>query len=367
MTDWYRIENEDEIPSPTILIYPERIRENLRRMIAQAGGVERLRPHVKTHKLPQVIAMKRELGIDKFKVSTIAEAEMTAQAGGADILLAHQPSGPNIGRLRQLMERCPDPRFSAIVDDRGNVERISQRMQAAGQRLPVLLDLDVGMHRTGIAIDRAADLYRRVCELPGVQPAGLHAYDGHLYDADHGVLEAKAAAAFADVWILRDELLAAGLPVPVVVASGTPTFPILARQAQVEVGCGTTALWDYGQSLISPDLDFLNAAVLLTRVISKPGENRLCLDLGHKAVASEMTPPRVWLFDLEQVEFITHSEEHLVVQTPSASRYAVGEAVYGIPRHICPTMALHQEVWEVQDRRAGAPWPVVARARKITI
>jgi len=367
MTDWFRIENADEIPSPTILIYPDRIRENLRRMIAQAGGVERLRPHVKTHKLPQVIAMKRELGIDKFKVSTIAEAEMTAQAGGADILLAHQPCGPNIGRLLQLMQKFPATQFSAIVDDRANLERISQTMQSANEVLPVLIDLDVGMHRTGIALDRAADLYRQLCRLPGVKPGGLHAYDGHLYHSDHAVLEANAAAAFAGVWKLRDQLRAEGLPVPVVVASGTPTFPILAREAEVEVGCGTTALWDYGQSLLSPDLDFLNAAVLLTRVISKPGENRLCLDLGHKAVASEMTHPRVWLFGLDEVEFITHSEEHLVVQSPSASQFAVGQEVYGLPRHICPTMALHQEVWEVQDRRAVAPWPVIARARKITI
>ena len=96
MSDWFRISNEDDVPSPAVLLYPERIEENLRRMIAGAGGVDRLRPHVKTHKLPQVIALKLRAGITKFKTATIAEAEMTAAASGRDVLLAYQPVGPNI-------------------------------------------------------------------------------------------------------------------------------------------------------------------------------------------------------------------------------------------------------------------------------
>ena len=88
MTQWYSIDNEDDVSSPALLIYPDRIQENLRRMIESAGDVSRLRPHVKTHKIPQIIAMKRGVGIDKFKTSTIAEAEMTASAGGKDVFLA---------------------------------------------------------------------------------------------------------------------------------------------------------------------------------------------------------------------------------------------------------------------------------------
>ncbi|MCA8984061.1 MAG: D-TA family PLP-dependent enzyme [Planctomycetaceae bacterium] len=367
MPSWYEIENADQIPSPTILLYPDRIRENLLRMIQQAGDVNRLRPHVKTHKLPQVVALKRELGIHKFKASTIAEAEMTAAAGGEDILLAYQPTGPNIARLLRLIETFPASRFSSIVDDADNLRQISAAAVASGHTVPLLVDLDVGMQRTGIVPERAAELYRLLQELPGVSPAGLHAYDGHLHDVDHEKLERSAQAAFAPVWELRAQLLAEGLPVPVVVASGTPTFPILLQQGGVEVGCGTTVLWDFGQPQISPDLDFLNAAVLLTRVISKPRGSRLCLDLGHKSVASEMPQPRVRLFGLEEAQVVGHNEEHLVLETPLASRYRVGDVVYGIPRHICPTMALHQEVWPVQNRQALEPWPVVARVRRITL
>lgn len=367
MSEWYKIENAGEIPSPTLLVYPDRVLENLSRMIQQAGGAERLRPHVKTHKMPQIIAMKRELGIRKFKVSTIAEAEMTAAEGGEDILLAHQPSGPNIGRLLQLIRLFPGTRFSAIVDDAENARRISEAAVAAGALVPLRVDLNVGMNRTGIIPERAAELYRLLNELPGIQPDGLHAYDGHLHSIDHDQLERSAEAVFESVKKLQQQLESEGLPVSGIVASGTPTFAILAQHDGVEVGAGTTVLWDFGQPILSPDLDFLNAAVLLTRVISKPAEDRLCLDLGHKSVAAEMPQPRARFFGLEEAELVSQSEEHLVLKTEKAGNYQVGDVIYGLPRHICPTVALHQEVWVVRDGRAEETWPVVARTRKITV
>ena len=104
---WYTVENVAEIPSPSLLVYPDRIRDNLRQMITLVGGASSFRPHVKTHKMPQIIKMKLELGITKFKASTIAEAEMTADAGGKDILLAYQPVGPNVARFIQLTKKFP--------------------------------------------------------------------------------------------------------------------------------------------------------------------------------------------------------------------------------------------------------------------
>ncbi|MBU3738094.1 MAG: D-TA family PLP-dependent enzyme [Rhodoferax sp.] len=360
--------NADQIPTPTVLLYPDRIERNLQRMIELAGGAERLRPHVKTHKLAPIIAMKRAAGIDRFKVSTIAEAEMTAEAGGSDILLAHQPTGPNIGRLMELMRRYPRTRFATLVDDAGNLSALSAAALQQGLILNLYLDLNVGMNRTGIVPDDAARaLYRTLCQTPGVVACGLHAYDGHLHNPDSGVLAQAVDDAFAPVWALRDQLRAEGLPVPGMIASGTPTFALLAQHEGVEVGAGTTVLWDFGQEAICPEHRMLNAALLLTRIISKPTPDRLCLDLGHKAVASEMPHPRVRLLGLEDAVPVTHSEEHLVVQTPRATEYRVGDVVYGIPRHICPTMALHSEVWAVRDGRAAERWTVTARARRITI
>jgi D-serine deaminase-like pyridoxal phosphate-dependent protein len=368
---WYEIANAAEVASPTVLVHTDRVEHNLRRMIELVGGdTTRLRPHVKTHKLAPIVAMKLAHGIRKFKVSTIAEAEMTAQAGGPDILLAHQPSGPGIGRLIALMQAHPQVRWSTLVDDADNLAAIGAAAHAAGLTLELYVDLNVGMNRTGIVPgDAAAALYAQLCRTPGVAAGGRHAYDGHLRDPDDAVLEHLVRATFAPVWALRERLLAQGLPVPRLVASGTPTFAIMARTpgVEVEVGAGTTALWDFGQEAVCPSHRMRHAAVLMARVISKPTPDRLCLDLGHKAVGSEMAHPRVQLFGLEDAQAVVHSEEHLVLQTPRAAQYHVGDVVYGLPRHVCPTMALHSEVWAVRDGRAAERWPVTARARRLTI
>jgi len=186
---WYRIADAESVASPALLVHPDTIEENLRRMIAMAGAADRLRPHVKTHKLPQVIALELRHGITKFKVATIAEAEMTAAAGGTDILLAYPTIGPNAGRLAELVTRFPQVRFRAIADSDEGVAALGAAATAAGVTIDVLIDLDVGMHRTGIAPGPAAvALYRRIATTPGLVPGGLHAYDGHLHDADHARL-----------------------------------------------------------------------------------------------------------------------------------------------------------------------------------
>jgi D-serine deaminase-like pyridoxal phosphate-dependent protein len=275
--------------------------------------------------------------------------------------------GPTPARLAALSRAFPATTFRAIADCPEGVGRLAVAARAAGTTLDVLVDLNVGMDRTGIAPGPTAGaLYRTIAKTPGLSPGGLHAYDGHLHDTDATRLEAAVEAAFAPVWRLRDELLAAGLPVPRMVASGTPTFRILARRPELELGAGTPLLWDAGQPLICPDLDFLHAAVLLTRVVSRPAADRLCLDVGHKAVASEMPHPRLVLLGLEDAEFVGHNEEHLVIRTPRAADYPVGTVVYAIPRHVCPTVNLHAEALPVVAGRVVDRWPVVARTRRIT-
>src|SRR5438445_9669770 len=102
MSDWFAGQNAGEVPSPALLLYPDRVRENIRRMIRIAGGTKRLRPHIKTHKLAEVVRMQLEAGITKYKCATIAEAEMAAGAGAQDILLAYPIVGPNVTRLLEL-------------------------------------------------------------------------------------------------------------------------------------------------------------------------------------------------------------------------------------------------------------------------
>ncbi len=105
----------------------------------------------------------------------------------------------------------------------------------------------------------------------------------------------------------------------------------------------------------------------MCHVISKPGDNLICVDLGHKAIASENPHPRVTLLGLEDAKAIQQSEEHLVLETPLAGNYKVGDCIYGIPRHICPTVALYMSAVVVENQRATTTWRITARDRKITI
>jgi D-serine deaminase-like pyridoxal phosphate-dependent protein len=365
---WYEIANADDTPSPALLFYPERIVENIRRMIAIAGGTERLRPHMKTHKSAEVVQLHIAQGITKFKCATVAEAEMVASCGAAEVLLAYQPVGPNAQRLCELIRKLPKTRFATVVDDDGALRRLSETARKESVTVEVLLDVDCGQHRTGIEPgERAFDLYKLACSLPGIQPGGLHAYDGHIHDRDVKARATACEEAFAPVAALCARIAKADLPCPRVVAGGTPTFPFHAKRENVECSPGTCVLWDWGYSTNLPDLEFLHSATLLTRVVSKPIANRLCLDLGHKAVASEMPHPRVYLPDLSDGKPVAHNEEHLVIETPRAGEFSVGAALYGIPWHVCPTVALHSEAAVVKAGRVEGNWKIEARARRLSV
>jgi D-serine deaminase-like pyridoxal phosphate-dependent protein len=363
---WHEFANVADVDSPALLIYPERAEENVRRMIAIAGGPERLCPHVKTHKLAELVQIQMARGITKFKCATIAEAEMVASCGAAEAVLAHQPVGPKVQRFIQLVRTFPRTSFVTIADDENTIRAMSKAAVQAGVTIKLLLDLDCGMHRSGIAPgSEAAALYRLMASLPGLEAQGFHAYDGHIDDKDVALRARNCEEAFAAVAALRHEL--ADLPVPRIIAGGTPTFPIHARRPDVECSPGTSIFWDDGYTNQCPDLDFLNAALILTRVISKPGDNRLCLDLGHKAIAAEKPHPRVQLLNLPDAKAVTHSEEHLVVETSHANEFSVGDVLYGMPRHICPTVALHAEAVVIKNGVAETRWKVAARDRRLTI
>ena len=148
---WCVVANVHDVPSPALLIYPDRVEANIRRMVGIAGGARRLRPHIKTHKLPEVIQMQLAHGISRFKTATIAETEMVAECGAPDVLLAYQPVGPNLARLVELVRRFPGTRFSVIADDPGVLQALSGACNEARIVLDVLLDIDCGMHRTGLS------------------------------------------------------------------------------------------------------------------------------------------------------------------------------------------------------------------------
>lgn len=365
--NWYRIENEAEIDSPALLIYPDRIVENIRRMIVMAGSADRLRPHIKTHKMAEIIQMQLKMGLTRFKCATIAEAEILARCGAPDVLLAYQPIGPKLQRLINLARYYPATRFSVLADDAEALQQMADTCVATEYPLIVYIDLDVGMHRTGIAPEGARSLYELIASLPHLSFGGLHVYDGHIRDTDIVLRRERCDAGFAQVETLRTAWVEAGISIPEIICGGTPTFPIHAQREGVILSPGTVVLWDGGYSRMMPDLDFLHAAVVLTRVISKPGKDRLCLDLGHKSIAAENPHPRVYLENMDKIEFLGQSEEHLVLSCANREAWSVGDAVYGIPHHICPTTALYEAVQVVRDGQVQETWSVEARARKLEV
>jgi D-serine deaminase-like pyridoxal phosphate-dependent protein len=366
MSSWFRVETPETLLSPSLVIDRGLVRRNLEAMIAMARGADRLRPHVKTHKMPAIIRLGESLGIRKHKCATIAEAEMIADAGGTDVLLAYPTVGPNIARLAALVRNKPGTVFRTLADDPGALRALSDGLNGLARPLPVLIDLEIGMGRTGIAPgDEAIALYELVDRLPNLKPDGLHAYDGQIHDNDPKDRAASARRGIEQTLAVRDRLLSKGLPVPRLVMGGTPTFPVHATSEADGLECspGTSALHDVGYLNRYPDLPFIPAAGLLTRVISRPRPGRLCLDLGHKAVAADPVGARLILPELADATIVGQSEEHLVVDTPLADRYPPGHPFLAFPIHICPTCALHRRAYVVENGQLVDEWEVAARDR----
>jgi D-serine deaminase-like pyridoxal phosphate-dependent protein len=174
-------------------------------------------------------------------------------------------------------------------------------------------------------------------------------------------------AAFASVDALRKRIVQAGYPEPVIIAGGSPTFPIHARRDHVECSPGTFIYWDKGYSDLCPEQGFLPAAVLATRVVSLPDAGKLCLDLGHKSVASENALfERVFFLHAPELKPVGQSEEHLVVEAGVGHSYKVGDVLYGLPFHICPTVALYERALTIENGQLSGEWHAIARDRKIT-
>jgi D-serine deaminase-like pyridoxal phosphate-dependent protein len=366
--NWYQITNANEVNSPALLVYPDRIEANIRKTIEIAGGVDHLRPHVKTHKMSEIIRLQMKYGISKFKCATISEAEMVASCGAADILIAMQPVGPNVERFFKLKQEFNGQKISCIADNEEVIIQLSDMARKTGLVTHVWLDINNGMNRTGVIPgEKAARLFKRIMDSPMLNAEGLHVYDGHIHEPDLPKRKQICAESFVSVQSLIDELKNEGISPVKIVAGGTPTFPIHAEHKNSELSPGTLLLWDWGYSSSFMDMNFSHAAVLLTRIISKPGKDLICLDLGHKAVASEMPQPRVKILDIQKYSIINHNEEHMVIRTPEADKHRIGEVIYCIPVHICPTVDRYDTVYVVNEHNVTGKWNVEARRRMITL
>jgi D-serine deaminase-like pyridoxal phosphate-dependent protein len=236
-------------------------------------------------------------------------------------------------------------------------------------RVPIYIDLNVGQNRTGIdAGDKAIRLYQFCWEQKGIIPIGLHVYDGHLHQPDIHTRTIECDRSFGAVETMAATIRSLGYNEPVIVAGGTPTFPIHSKRKSIECSPGTFIYWDKGYLSTCSEQPFLNAAVLLARVISLPGPNKICIDLGHKSVAAENEiGKRIFFLNAPGLKFISQSEEHLVAETNPGHSFQPGDVLFGLPWHICPTVALYEKAYTIENNSLTGEWKTMARDRMISI
>ncbi|WP_184543490.1 D-TA family PLP-dependent enzyme [Mucilaginibacter sp. FT3.2] len=367
--NWYIIHDIDKLDTPALVVYPDRVTANIGVLKGIIDDVARLRPHVKTYKNKEVTGLLLEAGINKFKCATIAEAELLALCKAPDVLLAYQPVGPKLYRFIKLIHAYPQTKFSCIVDNDVAAKEISDAAKQYKLTIDVYLDLNVGMNRTGIAPGfEALQLYMDCAVLPGLNPVGLHAYDGHIHEVDLDKRTKLCNAGFEPVLKLQQDLKGRGYPEPVIVAGGSPTFSIHAKRPVIECSPGTFVYWDRGYELGVPEQPFLPAILVVTRVVSLPDTTKVCLDVGHKSISAENElGKRIYFLNAPELVPVSQSEEHLVVDAGKGHHYQIGDVLYGIPQHVCPTVALYERVFTIENKTLTGEWLNAARDRKITI
>lgn len=366
-TLWYKVKEEGQLDSPSLLVFPDRVRSNIHQMLRLAGKPERLMPHLKTNKCAEVIKLYMEAGIDQFKVSTLAEAHLAASCGASSVLLAHQLVGPKPKRYLELMRQFPKTNFQVLVDDESVARDFNQLAALFDQTLSIWIDVDSGMKRSGIEPgEKLIGLANLIQQLSHCQIKGLHVYDGHQRQIDFNDRKHAIVQEFKPV-LESYHQLQIGHPGLLLVAGGTPSFTVHAGFSDRICSPGTCVFWDWGYHSILPEQPFDFAVVLVSRVISKPAPDRVTLDMGHKAVAAENPiDKRIHWLNTEGV-LIGQSEEHGIVSIANDTEVEIGDLWYGIPFHICPTINLYQELAVVENGVMIGHWQVKGGERKIVL
>ena len=367
--DWYEIKGIDRIDSPSVVLYQEHLNHNLEKMLEMVtNDVSKLMPHIKTNKMPKVIQKMISLGVKNFKASTIAEAEMAAREGASSVLIAHQLVGPKIQRFAELCIQFPNTEFTTIVDNSFTLNKLHNEAINKNITIGFYIDINNGMNRSGIEISPKLDkLVIEIKEYNNLFFKGLHVYDGHLRDSNFATRKGQIDKGFNSVNSLFKKLKLNNTELKMI-SGGTPSFTTHLSNDDRICSPGTCVLWDWGYSKILGEQEFKFAALLITRVISKPKMGIITIDLGHKAVSAENSiDKRVRFLNISNYELLSQSEEHGVLKVEAWEKIQIGDVIYGIPYHICPTINLYDSVSVIHDRKKIADWPITARQRKITI
>ena len=370
----YLIEDLDTVMTPALVIYPEIVAANINAMIRLLGrDANRWRPHVKTAKLGFVMQLMAERGVTNVKCATTLELITAAASGATDLLVAYPMMGANARRVRELAATMPDKRISALVENR------EQIAAWAGSKVSLFIDLNGGMNRTGLEGDHREQVIKlaQAINAAGLVLRGLHYYDGHMSKYDELAARERAAHAGYDQLM---QLIAAFEQVEIeieeVVTSGTPAFPASLSYAPFNAAPfvhrtspGTIVYGDVTSlSQLPADYGFRPAALVVTTVVSAPTTGRVTCDAGHKAVSADAGTPTCTVLGHPSLQPHKPSEEHLPIDVPTGAQAPkVGEHLYLLPRHVCPTVNNFDHALLVVDGRITGVERVTARGRELPI
>jgi D-serine deaminase-like pyridoxal phosphate-dependent protein len=371
--DAYRLEDLDRILTPALAIYPEIVEANIQTTLRLLGGdANRWRPHVKTAKLGLMMQRLVANGIANFKCSTSLELSTACEAGASDVVVAYPMLGANAARVREISQKFSHVVVSALVEGDSHIEAWR------GSRMGLFIDVNPGMNRTGIVEERIDEIIRlaRAIHNADLVFRGLHYYDGHLSSVALPEREGVAHKGYDRLMEIIAAFERSGIEITEVITAGTPAFPCtlsysaFSRGPFVHRASPGTVVYNDCSSLnqLPPEYGYRPAALVISTVVSHPAPGRFTCDAGHKTVSADSGIPTCAV--IAHPEFLPSkpSEEHLPVDVlDESSMPMVGDALYLVPRHICPTVNNFDHALLVVGGRISRAERVTARGREAPI
>ncbi|MFC0409067.1 DSD1 family PLP-dependent enzyme [Roseomonas elaeocarpi] len=353
---------EDEVDTPALILDLDAFEVNLDAMAARLAPTgAKLRAHAKTHKSPVIAGLQRRRGAVGQCVQKVGEAEILAWGGVDDILVSNEVVSPL--KLRRLAALNALARVQVCCDAPEAVPLLEEAAAAAGHRLGVLVEIDVGAGRCGVAPGpEAVALAERIAASPHLRFGGLQAYHGGAQHRRRPE-ERRAAIGGAAEAVRRtlEQLRQRGLDCPIVGGAGTGTFELeLETGLWTEIQAGSYVFMDadYGRNEEAPG--FRQSLFVLSQVMSAPrGTGRAVLDAGHKALPTDSGLPLVW--GRPGLRYVGATDEHGALAVEDAAVPALGEKMRLVPGHCDPTVDRYDWYVGVRGGRVECLWPVAAR------
>jgi D-serine deaminase-like pyridoxal phosphate-dependent protein len=347
-----------DVPTPALVVDRPTLLANLATMRDRMAGLSAaLRPHIKVHKCPQLALLQIEHGAIGVACATAWEAVVMAEAGISDVLVANQVVGQE--KLAAICRAARSARLTVAVDDARNVRDLDAAAAAAGVRLEVLIERDIGMQRGGVRDDRTGvEIARVVAGHANLTLRGVQGYEGHcMLEPDRDVRVAEARSAIETVLGFADALIADGHAVDVVSGGGTGTYDITGANPRVtELQAGSYALMDLFHGNLVPGFE---RALSVHATVSVRHGDTVVLDAGRKSVGIDFVQPRMRGYEIEARYF---AEEHGIFDFPSGTcPFDLGDRVDLIPGYAPTTANLYDVMHVVEGGVVVDIWPIVPR------